>query len=196
MNSAILYLRSHCSPIVKLILFFLFRWSPLSFLFIISFSFLFLPSLILAPISLFSLSLCSTSLPPSPTKPRPEHQVKLISIVMGFFFFFSLWFDVKFGSSYVGYGFGILGRGLMCSRDFMDLSSWVYVRELSTWLVWIIELTDIDRRLDRSHRRGSLRRREGKRETVRPEREDEKNKNKKGIKNYKEIIFKWSCKKK
>ena len=27
------------------------------------------------------------------------------------------------------------------------------------------------------------------------EREDEKNKNKKGIKNYKEIIFKWSCKK-
>lgn len=36
---------------------------------------------------------------------------------------------------------------------------------------------------------------EGERETVRLEREDEKNKNKKGIKNYKEIIFKWSCKK-
>ena len=34
------------------------------------------------------------------------------------------------------------------------------------------------------------RRREGKRETVRLEREDEKNKNQKGIKNYKEIIFK------
>ena len=33
-------------------------------------------------------------------------------------------------------------------------------------------------------------------ETVRSEREDEKNKNKKGIKNYEEIIFKWSCKKK
>ena len=31
---------------------------------------------------------------------------------------------------------------------------------------------------------------EGERETMRLEREDEKNKNKKGIKNYKEIIFK------
>ena len=31
---------------------------------------------------------------------------------------------------------------------------------------------------------------EGERETMRLEREDEKNRNKKGIKNYKEIIFK------
>ena len=35
-----------------------------------------------------------------------------------------------------------------------------------------------------------LRGREGEREIVRPEREDEKNKSKKEIKNYKEIIFK------
>ena len=57
----------------------------------------------------------------------------------------------------------------------------------------------MDRRLDWSHRRGSSRGREGEtmrsrgrkgeRETMRPG-EDEKNKNKIGIKNYKEIIFK------
>ena len=35
-----------------------------------------------------------------------------------------------------------------------------------------------------------LRGREGERETMRTEREDENNKNKKRIKNYKEIIFK------
>ena len=35
-----------------------------------------------------------------------------------------------------------------------------------------------------------LRGREGEREIVRPKREDEKNKNKKRIKNYKELIFK------
>ena len=160
MNSAILYLRPHCSPIVNLILFFLFRWSPLSFLLIISFSFLFLPSLILAPISLFSLSLCSTSLPPSPTKPRPEHQVKLISIAMGFFFF--LVCDLMLNSAVVVW--------------VMDLAFWVVVWCASTilWIwvhgfgfaglcSWIIDVIGVDRRLDRSHRRGSLRGRERER---------------------------------
>ena len=133
MNSAILYLRSHCSPIVKLILFFLFRWSPLSFLLIISFSFLFLPSLILAPISLFSLSLCSTSLPPSPTKPRPEHQVKLISIAMGFFFF--LVCDLMLNSAVVMW--------------VMDLAFWVVVWcALGILWIWVRGSTFVNYRRD------------------------------------------------
>ena len=59
---------------------------------------------------------------------------------------------------------------------------------------WIIDVTGVDRRLDQSHRRGSSRGRdsetEGERDSETREREDEKKKNKKGIKNYKEIIFK------
>ena len=208
LNTIIFGIDEQCNLIFETALFtncrtyiiFLFKWSPLSFLPIISFSLLFLSSLILAPISMFSLSLCLTSLPPSPTKPRSEHLAMPISITVVSFFSFiffclSLWFDVRFGSGYVGYGFGVFGRGLMCSGDFIGLGSWVYVRGSSTWLVWIVELTDVDRRLNQPHQRGSLRGR-GERETVSPEREDEKNKNKKGIKNYKEIIFKWICKKK
>ena len=127
-------LRAFSSTIVKLILFFLFRWSPLSFLLIISFSFLFLPSLILAPISLFSLSLCSTSLPPSPTKPRPEHQVKPISIAMGFFFFF-LVCDLMLNSAVVMW--------------VMDLAFWVVVWcALGILWIWVRGSTFVNYRRD------------------------------------------------
>ena len=84
-----------------------------------------------------------------------------------FFYFFSLWFDVKFGSGCVGYGFGILGCGLMCFDDFVGLGSWVWVcrfafvdhwrdrRRSSTWSVSSARVIERER-----------------------EREDEKNKNK------------------
>ena len=66
----------------------------------------------------------------------------------GFFFW---WFDGRFGSGCVGYGFGILGCGLMCSGNFMGLSSWVWVCGSLMWPAWIVELTNVDRRLDWSH---------------------------------------------
>ena len=94
-------------------------------------------------------------------------------------------------------------------RDRRGSSSWL------AWIVNLISLIGVGHRLDRhrslivvvvvgivvaSGRRwvwllGWDNETEKERETMRPEREDEKNKNKKGIKNYKEIIFKWSCKK-
>ena len=85
-----------------------------------------------------------------------------------------------------------------------------------SWLAWIVDLIGVSHQLDR---RGSLivvvvvgivvvggrwwvgllgwdNETKKERETVRSRgREDEKNKNKKGIKNNKEIIFKWSCQK-
>ena len=78
--------------IVKVILFF-YSVGPVYFSsYIFSFSFLgFPPSLILAlTISLLSLSLLLLDvLPPSPTKPKSEHQGKPISIaVVSFFLFF------------------------------------------------------------------------------------------------------------
>ena len=79
MNSAISYLRLHYSPIVKFIFFFI-QVGP-TFFFSLSFSFPFLPYL---TISLLSLSLYSTSLPPSPTKPKLEHQIKPISFFILF----------------------------------------------------------------------------------------------------------------
>ena len=121
MNNAISNLRTHCSQIIKLILFF-YSGGPrfLFFLFFLSFSFL---SFFLVSHSCFepptisllslSLSLCLTSLPPSLTKLRLEHQAMSISIAVVFFFFFFLLFDGKFGSGCVGYGFGILDRHSM-----------------------------------------------------------------------------------
>ena len=150
MNSAISYLRSYCSPIVKLILFF---YSVGSAFFSSYYFFLISVSSIShscsePTISLLSLSFCSMSLPPSPTKPRSKLQAKAITITMVFFFW---WFDGRFGSGCVGYGFGILGCGLMCSGDFMGLSSWVWVCGSLMWPAWIVELTNVDRRLDWSH---------------------------------------------
>ena len=70
----------------------------------------------------------------------------------GFFFW---WFDGRFGSGCVGYGFGVLDRGLMCSSNFMGLSSWVWVCGSSMWPAWIVELIGVDRQLDWSHQHGS-----------------------------------------
>ena len=148
---------------------------------------------ILAPISLLSLSLCSTSLPPSLTKTKPEHQAKPISIAVVSFFFLlclSLWFDVRFGSGCVGYGFGILGHDQMCSGNFVDLGLWVWVHRSafadhrrdrhgsSSWSAWIVDLISL---IGVGHREGEKERqwdREGERERERDketrEREDEK----------------------
>ena len=89
--------------IVKLILFF-YSDGAFFFFFGLSHFLVFLPylSFLLWASNHFSLSL-------SPTKPRPEHQAKSIFIAMVFFFFFSLWFDGRFGSGCVDYGFDILG---------------------------------------------------------------------------------------
>ena len=71
----------------------------------------------------------------------------------GFFFLFlflRLWFDGRFSSGCVGYGFGVLGRGLMCSSDFMGLGLWVWVhRSRFVGLrSWIIDMTNTDRRVN------------------------------------------------
>ena len=100
MNSAISNLRPHYSQIVKFILFFYSGGAHfLFFLLFLSFSFPFLPCLSFLlwanHFSALSLSRCSTSLPPSLMKPRPEHQAKLISIaVVSFYFFFFFFFLV------------------------------------------------------------------------------------------------------
>ena len=106
LNAIIFGIDEQCNLIFETALFtdcktyiiFLFKWDPLSFLLIISFSFLFLSSLILALSQpfLYSLSLYSTSLPPSLTKPRLEHQAKPISIAMVSFSFFSFFFLLLF----------------------------------------------------------------------------------------------------
>ena len=146
MNSAISYVRPHCSPIIKTYIIFLFRWGPFSFLLIISFSFMFLSSIILAPISLISLSPSAQRLYlPFRRNPsqsiQPSWSLSQWSLFLSFFFLFiylSLWFDVRFGSGCVGYEFGVLGHGLMCSGDFMGLGLWICVRGSSTWPTWII----------------------------------------------------------
>ena len=106
MNSAISYLRLHCPPIVNRILFFLFSGAHFLFFFV------FLISVPCFTISLLSLSLCSSSLPPSPTKPKLKHQAKPIffysvntvslsllylslSFLTSFFSLLSLWFADK-----------------------------------------------------------------------------------------------------
>ena len=67
---------TNCKPYI---IFFI-QWGPLSFLLCLShFRSLF------HHFSALSLSLCSTSLPPSSTKPRPEHQAYIFT---DFFFFF------------------------------------------------------------------------------------------------------------
>ena len=68
----------------------------------------------------------------------------------GFYFILSLWFDGRFGSGFVGYGFGVLGRGLMCSGDFMGLGLWVWVHGFGFVGLhsWIINVTGVDRRID------------------------------------------------
>ena len=154
MNSAISYLRSYCSQIVKLILFFYSVGSAFfsSYYFFLIFVSSISHSCFEPTISLLFLSFCSMSLPPFLTKPMPEHQAKAISITMVFFFW---WFDGRFGSGCVGYGFGVLDRGLMCSSNFMGLSSWVWVCGSSMWPAWIVELTGVDRQLDWSHQHGS-----------------------------------------
>ena len=143
-------MRLQCSPMVKLILFFI-QVGPIFFS-SYYFFLIFVSSVShsCSHFSALSLSLCSMSLPPSLTKPRPEHKAKLISIAVVYFFFsfflyfilfyfFSLWFDVKFHIGCVGYGFGILGCGLMCFDDFVDLSSWV----------WVCRFVFVDHRRDR-----------------------------------------------
>ena len=62
----------------------------------------------------------------------------------------------------MGYEFGILGHGMMCSGNFVGLRS------------WIIDVIGVDCLLDRSHQRGSSRGREGEKETVRPKKERKK----------------------
>ena len=117
MNNAISNLRTHCSQIIKLILFF-YSGGPrfLFFLFFLSFSY---PSFFLISHSCFeppTISLLSLSLPlldvfaslSDETQAGASSQVDLYC--SGFFFFFFLLFDGKFGSGCVGYGFGILDR--------------------------------------------------------------------------------------
>ena len=62
----------------------------------------------------------------------------------------------------MGYGFGILGCGLMCFDDFVGLGLWVWVHGsgFAGLRSWTIDVIGVDRRLDRYHQRGSLRGRE------------------------------------
>ena len=62
----------------------------------------------------------------------------------------------------MGYGFGILGCGLMCFDDFVGLGLWVWVHGsgFAGLRSWTIDVIGVDRRLDRYHQRESLRGRE------------------------------------
>ena len=164
-------MRLQCSPMVKLILFFI-QVGPIFFssyyFFLISVSSV---SHSCSHFSALSLSLCSMSLPPSLTKPRSEHKAKLISIAVVYFFFLF---------SFILFYFIFLVCDLMLNSAVvvwvMDLAFWVVVWCASTilWIwvhgfgfaglcSWIIDVIGVDRRLDRSHRRGSLRGRERER---------------------------------
>ena len=106
MNSAISNLRPYGSQIVKLILFF-YSDGAFFFFFFWSFSFPCLSSLSLI-LALSFQPFLSLSLSDK-TQAGASSQVDLYRNGFFFLFFFSLWFDGRFGSGCVDYGFGILG---------------------------------------------------------------------------------------
>ena len=180
-------MRLQCSPMVKLILFFI-QVGPICFssyyFFLISVSSI---SHSCSHFSALSLPLLDVFASLSnETQAGASSQVDLYCsglfffsfflffLFFLFFYFFSLWFDVKFGSGCVGYGFGILGCGLMCFDDFVDLSSWV----------WVCRFVFVDHRRDR---RGSSTWSVSSARVIEREREREKTKK---IKTKKKIIKK------
>ena len=126
-------MRPHCSPIVKVILFFYsVRPAFFSYYFFLSPFLVFLPSLILAlrasnHFSALSLPLpLLDDLPHSLTKPRPKHQGKPISIAMVFFLVCDLMVDsavVVWVMDLAGVGIGVEGRSAWLCGFFFLFSS-------------------------------------------------------------------------
>ena len=114
MNSAISNLRPYCSPIVKVILFF-YSVGPAYFssYFFLSPFLGFLLSLIFTMrasnhFSALSLSLSLYLTFSLPLRQNASRSIKASQSLSQWFlfFFFSLWFDGRFGSGCVSYGFG------------------------------------------------------------------------------------------
>ena len=182
MNSAISYLRLHCSPIVNRIFFF-YSVGP-TFFSSLSFSFPFPVSPFLCSLSPSARRLCL------PLRQNPGQSIKPTYSLISFSFFYSLnalsllYLSLSCLTSFfsllslcfaevvrrwvcsandcaptmvVGHGSwsDVLRR--FCGSEFMGLGLWVWVHGSGFvglhW--WIIDVTGMDRWLDRSHWRGS-----------------------------------------